>query len=36
MKYNNNTTFASFINISAIFHVLFTSIIYIQEDLKKA
>ena len=36
MKYNDNTVFASVINISAILHLSFTSIIYIQEDFKKA
>ena len=35
MKYNDNTVFANVINISEIFHVSFTSIIYMQ-DLKKA
>ena len=33
MKYNDNTVFANVINISEIFHLSFTSIIYMQ-DLK--
>ena len=32
MKYKDNTVFASVINISAIFHLSFTNIIYVQED----
>ena len=35
MKYNDNTVFANVINISEIFHLSLTSMIYIQ-DLKKA